>query len=305
MHLSVVVPTLNGRDRLADCLDALAALELNVEVVVVNGPSADGTSGLAQDHDAVTVLLDVDDRNLNAARNAGIEASTGDLVALIDDACTPEDSWLEGVQQSLSSGGDVVAGPVHRAVGGGVTTQQKESTQVAGRDVTFFDGGNVAFTREVIDALDGFDEFLDIGGARDAAHRLAGMGYGVDWNPGLSVLRSSGDWQSARHTGLDQSRRGRAYRSLGYRLSKNYGPRPTVAGETLLQTAGDAAESLRELVSGDRAVSTVGAAGRDAFTNLVSGTERGLLARASDRTPRRNPNGISARMDRAVTRYDC
>ncbi|ERH11958.1 MAG: hypothetical protein J07HB67_00969, partial [halophilic archaeon J07HB67] len=38
MELSVVVPTLNGRDRLATALDALTAAAPTAEVIVVNGP---------------------------------------------------------------------------------------------------------------------------------------------------------------------------------------------------------------------------------------------------------------------------
>ena len=49
MQLSVVVPTLNARDRLAATLDGLASHAPDAEVVVVNGPSADGTTGMVRD----------------------------------------------------------------------------------------------------------------------------------------------------------------------------------------------------------------------------------------------------------------
>ena len=44
MYLSVVVPTLNGREELARCLDGLAERVPDAEKIVVNGPSADGTT---------------------------------------------------------------------------------------------------------------------------------------------------------------------------------------------------------------------------------------------------------------------
>ncbi|NIS29964.1 MAG: glycosyltransferase, partial [Actinobacteria bacterium] len=44
MDLSVVVPTLNAEEALADCLDALADAAPDAERIVVDGPSADGTS---------------------------------------------------------------------------------------------------------------------------------------------------------------------------------------------------------------------------------------------------------------------
>ena len=60
MQLSVVVPTLNARRRLVACLDALAAVAPESEVVVVNGPSADGTTGIVrerEDVDPTTCIL--------------------------------------------------------------------------------------------------------------------------------------------------------------------------------------------------------------------------------------------------------
>ena len=83
MDLSVVVPTLNGRDRLATSLDSLATHAPDAEVVVVNGPSADGTTGMVRDRDDVDVLVELSARTLNVARNAGIQAATGDAVAFL------------------------------------------------------------------------------------------------------------------------------------------------------------------------------------------------------------------------------
>jgi Glycosyl transferase family 2. len=39
MQLSVVVPTLNGRDQLLSCLDRLTAEAPDAEIIVVNGPT--------------------------------------------------------------------------------------------------------------------------------------------------------------------------------------------------------------------------------------------------------------------------
>ena len=108
MDLSVVVPTLNGRDVLGASLDALAAHAPDAEVVVVNGPSVDGTSGMVRDHDAADVLLEVSERNLNASRNAGIAAATGDVVALVGQDSRIRDDWVGAVADALAAGADAV-----------------------------------------------------------------------------------------------------------------------------------------------------------------------------------------------------
>ena len=77
MKCSVVIPTLNGRDHLATSLDALAAHAPACEVIVVNGPSADGTTGMVQNRDDVAVLLEISERTPGVALNAGINMATG------------------------------------------------------------------------------------------------------------------------------------------------------------------------------------------------------------------------------------
>lgn len=305
MKLSVVVATLNARDSLAAALSALDDHAPDVEVIVVNGPSSDGTSGLARAHPAVDVLLELSERNLNAARNAGISASTGDHVAFVGQDSRIRESWLDGVRSGFDAGADVVTGPVHREVAGGVTTESLESATVAGRDVSFFDGGNVAFTRSTLDALDGFDEYLETGGARDAAHRLAALNRTVDWQPSMVVLREDHEDVADRVVAAsDQSRWAVKYRALGYRLAKNYGIRPGIALVLAKQAGFDAWSAARDVVSGDALPSQWLSNGTAVVRGAADGLRDGTGARRADGTLRRNPNGVSSRMDRAVARYD-
>jgi len=299
MNLSVVVPTLNSRDRLAAGLDALAAHAPAAEVIVVNGPSVDGTTGMVLERNDVSVLVEISDRNLNVARNAGLAAATGDAVALVDHDSTVEGTWLDGVREAVRSGADVVTGPVHRQVRAGVTTESVESATFSGREVTYFDGGNVVLSRAAIETIDGFDEYLVTGGARDAAHRLAGLEFDVEWSPDVSVLREYGNARLS-----DERDWGWKYRALAYRLTKNYGVHPVNATCTFRNAFGDALTSARHVLAGDVAPSSWLRNGRDVVTNMGIGYKDGLLARARDRTPTRNPRGLSTRANRAVERYD-
>jgi glycosyltransferase involved in cell wall biosynthesis len=305
MNVSVVIPTLNGRDRLAACLDSLAEHAPGVEVVVVNGPSVDGTSGMVRERDDVDVLVEVDERNVNVARNAGLDRASGDVVAFVEYDTTIEEGWLDALRRGIAAvptDGDergAVTGPTHRALRAGVTTEKPEVREIRGRDVRYFNGGNVAFRREALEAVDGFDEYLRTGGARDVAHRLAAMAYDVTWTAGMSVR---GELEA------DGGRRERdwrwRYRSLSYRLVKNYGLRPSVLYRVGRHGCTDAWESLRDVAEGThRPTSWVGN-GRDVLLGALSGLKDGLVARARDRTPKRNPNGWSLRTDRAVAIHD-
>jgi len=346
MDLSVVVPTLNGRDRLAACLDSLAAHAPDAEVIVVNGPSADGTTGMVRDRDDVDVLVEISDRTVNVARNAGIETATGDVIALVDydNRITP--AWVDGVLGGLDRA-DVVTGPVtpvetpdddvddwgddrdetaatdedetagrdedetdpgetragDEPDGEIDSVDEPERKRIAGRDVTYFPGGNVAFRRETLRDLDGFDEYLHTGGARDAAHRLAHMDCTVAWDTDVAVRTEPPSRRAADGGRSDRDWEWK-YRALSYRLLKNYGVRPTVVGRTVKHAVLDAGSVARDVLDGEATPSRWVGNGRDVVFGIAGGSSDGLVARAQDRSPARNPNGISKRADRAVAKYD-
>ena len=295
MELSVVVPTLNGRERLAACLDALATRAPSAEVVVVNGPSADGTTGMVRERDDVDVLIEVSDRKLNVARNAGISAATGDVVALVGQDTRIEESWVEGVREALADA-DAVTGPVHRSVRAGVTTESQERTTIDGKEITYFDGANVAFTAETIEAVDGFDEYLETGGARDCAHRLVANDRPVAWSADVCVTRNDEE--------DDDRDWGWKYRALAYRLVKTYGPRPGIFRRTVRDAAIDATGCAADVVRGEQNLSEWLGNGKRVVANIAVGSKDGLVARLRDRSAVRNPHGLSDRADRAVERYD-
>lgn len=297
MNVSVVVPTLNDRDRLEGCLDALAA-EAPEEVIVVNGPSTDGTSGMVRDRGDVDVLVEIDDRSVNTARNAGLDRARGDAIAYLTPVVRVEPGWTDAAREALADAG-VATGPTHEELRAGVATDTVETRAIRGRSVTYFNGGNAAFTREVLEDLDGFDETLETGGARDAAHRVAGLGHGVAWASEMCVSR-----ETATDGGTAERDWRRRYHSLAYRLAKNYGLHPTVWWRTARHGLADAYSALRDVARGDAKPTSWFGNGRDVLLGSATGYTDGIRARYADRSPRRNPYGWSSRTDRAVTVHD-
>lgn len=297
MDLSVVVPTLNARDELTGCLDALGEHAPDAEVLVVNGPSADGTTGMIRERDDVDVLIELADRTVNAARNAGLDRAGGEAIALVNHTLSVTSKWREAVREGLMAT-DVVTGPTQTLPDGKVV-RGLESQGIAGRTITYLNAGNMAFRREVTEALDGFDEYLQIGGARDFAHRLAGNDFETQWTDEMSVTR--GVEADGGELAVD---RGWKYRSLAYRLVKNYNLRPGVLRRLLSHALSDAGTELQAVFRGESRPSEWFGAGRDVVTNITRGAKDGVAARRQDGDPRRNPNGRSMRTDRAVTVYD-
>ncbi|MGH9161087.1 MAG: glycosyltransferase family 2 protein, partial [Vicinamibacteraceae bacterium] len=93
MRLSIVINTYNREAylrRLLATLDHLTDCEL--EVIVVNGPSTDGTASLLEEWKRRIKVVDCPTRNLSHSRNLGIAAAAGDVVAFIDDDALPVDA---------------------------------------------------------------------------------------------------------------------------------------------------------------------------------------------------------------------
>lgn len=166
MTLSVVVCTHDRSDDLSRCLAALAQLRTPVEIVVVDSASARPIPPRA---DVRVVRLE--EPGLSKARNAGLAATTGELVAFVDDDAMVEPDWAERIVAAFSDGGVMCVGgsciPAFATEPPrwltprllqyvGITRFRGRHEVHARRDYPF--GANVCFRREAL--VDGFPETL-------------------------------------------------------------------------------------------------------------------------------------------------
>src|SRR5256886_10764453 len=84
---------LNGARTIRDSLEGLRRLEYpNYEVILVDDGSTDDTAAIAGQYDVR--LIRTPNRGLSSARNAGLAAATGEIVAYLDDDAYPDPHWL-------------------------------------------------------------------------------------------------------------------------------------------------------------------------------------------------------------------
>jgi FkbM family methyltransferase len=93
--VSVIIPTYNRIQLLREAVTSVLAQEgrgqlFDLEVIVVDDASSDGTPGIAQEFPCLRYLRFDINKGPSAARNAGIAASAGKYVAFLDD----DDLWL-------------------------------------------------------------------------------------------------------------------------------------------------------------------------------------------------------------------
>lgn len=94
--VSVIIPTWNGRDHLELCLPALAAQRYTpFEIIVVDNGSTDGTvAWLAEAWPHIRVVALPENRGFTGGVNAGIDAATGEWLALLNNDTEAEPRWL-------------------------------------------------------------------------------------------------------------------------------------------------------------------------------------------------------------------
>lgn len=98
MLVSVVIPTYRRPESLARCLDAIERQQTPAhETLVVVRRDDDRSAQVVRARGGGVRLVPVDRRGVVAAMNAGIDASSGDVVALTDDDSVAHADWLKQI----------------------------------------------------------------------------------------------------------------------------------------------------------------------------------------------------------------
>ncbi|MCI0704117.1 MAG: glycosyltransferase [Planctomycetia bacterium] len=192
---SVVVCTYNGGRTLDQCLRSLQNLKYpDYEVIVVDDGSTDDTREILSRYPKVKAIHQPN-MGLSAARNVGLFAATGEIVAYTDSDCFADPDWLTHlVAQLQRTGAAAVGGPnltpedgwLAACVGAspGQPTHVLESDQVA----EHVPGCNMTFRRDALLAISGFDPlYRKAGDDVDVCWRLQQSGEWITFAPGAFV----------------------------------------------------------------------------------------------------------------------
>jgi len=230
--VSVVVCSYNGARTIRDCLEGLSKLDYpDYEVIIVNDGSTDNTADIAQKYPFK--LISTPNLGLSSARNTGLKAATGEIVAYTDDDARPDPHWLQYLAatflktQHAGIGGPNIAplddgeiaecvanapgGPIH------VLTSDTEAEHIP--------GCNMAFRRAALLAVGGFDlQYRAAGDDVDLCWRIKEKGGTLGFSPAAVV------WHHRRNSILDYWKQQQGYGKAEALLERKWADKYNAAG---------------------------------------------------------------------------
>lgn len=207
-RVSVVVCTHNGAATIRQTLEALRHLEYpEYEVIVVDDGSTDETVSIARAFGVQIIGSDGRNREatagqpsanlgLSVARNVGLMAATGEIIAYLDDDAYPDEHWLMYLAYAFAHskhvgiGGPNVAPSGDGMVAEAVSRSPGNATHVLVDDrlAEHLPGCNMAFRTEALRAVGGFDpQFIIAGDDVDLCWRILEKGWTLGFTAGAMV----------------------------------------------------------------------------------------------------------------------
>jgi O-antigen biosynthesis protein len=268
--VSVVVCAYNAERTLDDCLASLEHLRYpSYEVIVVNDGSNDRTAEIMARYDYIRAIHFEKNRGLSAARNAGMEAAVGDIVAYTDSDCVADPDWLTYLVATFEStgfaavGGPNLSPPEDSLVASCVAVSPGGPLHVLLNDqeAEHVPGCNMAFRREVLEDIGGFDPMYRAAGDDvDVCWRLQDGGHRIGFSPSAVV------WHYRRNTVRAYLRQQRGYGKAEALLSFRHPQRFNRFGYS--RWRGRIYDGLGALLSLRRPVIYSGVFGRGLFQTL-------------------------------------
>jgi glycosyltransferase involved in cell wall biosynthesis len=202
--VSVVIPIYNGEADLPELLNCLLLQTYpqdQVEYLLVDNNSSDRTLSILQKtaENSPINILPLSENNIQssyAARNAGIKAASGEIIAFTDADCRPQPQWLyQLIQPFINAEVVIVAGEITALPGKSLLEQfaDKQETlsqkhTLANKFCPYGQTANLAIRRNIFHSSGLFRPHLSTGGDADICWRILKANLGkLEFSPDAIV----------------------------------------------------------------------------------------------------------------------
>ncbi len=187
MLVSVVITTRNEERNISALLDSLIVQEAPLEIVVVDSASEDRTREIVEGYASRYgfIKLAVQGGTRGTSRNHGIRICGGDAVAFIDADCIANPFWLRFFREALEQS-DIVAGRTVQIGYRPFEDLERIELIYRGFDITY-PTSNLAYKREVLNEIGGFDEWFITAEDIDLNLRAVRAGRSIHYEPDAIV----------------------------------------------------------------------------------------------------------------------
>jgi len=192
--VSIVVPFYNSQNTLRDTVSSLLDQTFsknNYEVVLVDDGSLDESISIVNDlikksEVSISIVSQSSHKGCFSARNSGIVASGGEIIAFIDADMTADKNWLNNLVRPLLKDDKLggvcgrVASDQSRFLLFPLIVSQEGATEPSPCGPRF-GSGNIAYRRSVLLSVGGFDENFDpkFRGDSDLGYRVLKAGFKI------------------------------------------------------------------------------------------------------------------------------
>jgi GT2 family glycosyltransferase len=190
-RVSVVCCAYNAAATLEETLESLSRLHYpNFEVIVIDDGSRDATPEIAQRYPFR--LIGTPNRGLSAARNVGIRAATGEIVAFIDSDATADPEWLYFLVTQMEARGAAACGGPNLSPPADPEVAQQVARAPGNPVHVLLDndraehipGCNMAVRKAALEAIGGFNPVYRVAGDDvDVCWKLLERGEKITFSP--------------------------------------------------------------------------------------------------------------------------
>jgi glycosyltransferase involved in cell wall biosynthesis len=227
MDISIVVPFHNEQRYIARCVEALLSQDYprdRYEIVLVDNNSTDRSADIVRQYPGVRLLSETTPGSY-AARNRGVAATTGDIIAFTDSDCSPDPQWLSTIQRELSASGTQLVLGRARYASESLTLSMLADYETAkavyvfsSRNGEIYYGytNNMAVRRSTFDAVGPFEQWMR--GADTIFVCRVAEAFSADaikYSPPMNIrhleMTSAWTWLGKKHLYGRSSRRSRTF----------------------------------------------------------------------------------------------